>query len=195
MLNSLGSQFHRALLVASALALSWLWMQIVHELGHCLHAWFSGGTVERVVLHPLVISRTDLAINPHPLFVAWGGALWGVALPLAAWGAAARVLQWRGSFVLRFFAGFCLVANGAYLAVDAFEQGGDGGDIVALGQPRWILIAFGIATIPAGLFLWHGEGPRWGIGPHAEPVKLWLAWSVAAMLIATIVVECATFAE
>ena len=34
-------------------------------------------------------------------------------LPVVLWGLAA-LARWKGAFVLRFFAGFCLVANGAY---------------------------------------------------------------------------------
>ena len=58
----------QVLIVATG-ALSWLAMMIVHEFGHVLHAWFSGANVVKVVLHPLAISRTDVAPNPHPLFV------------------------------------------------------------------------------------------------------------------------------
>jgi hypothetical protein len=52
------------------LFVSWLLMQAVHESGHVLGARLGGGTVAQVVLHPLTISRTDLAANPHPLLVA-----------------------------------------------------------------------------------------------------------------------------
>ena len=50
-------------------------MEAVHELGHVLAAWATGGLVTDVVLHPLTISRTDVRPNPRPLAVAWGGAV------------------------------------------------------------------------------------------------------------------------
>jgi len=53
-------------------------MMVVHEFGHVLFAWSSGGAVSRVVLSPLEFSRTDLQKNLHPLFVASGWALVGV---------------------------------------------------------------------------------------------------------------------
>ena len=65
------------LLGLSTVLLSWLWMMAVHEFGHVLHAWLSGGTVAKGVLHPLTISRTDVAPDPQPLFVVWGGPIWG----------------------------------------------------------------------------------------------------------------------
>ena len=63
------------------LGTSWLGMMLVHEAGHVLHAWVSGGTVTKVVLGPLVISRTDVNPNPHPLFEIWGGPVWGCLVP------------------------------------------------------------------------------------------------------------------
>ena len=64
-------KFHREILMASTLLGSWLGMQAVHELGHVFGAWLTGGRVQQVVLHPLTISRTDLAENPSPLVVVW----------------------------------------------------------------------------------------------------------------------------
>ncbi len=75
--------FYQYLLIISTLLLSWFGMMIMHELGHCLHAWLGGGAVARVVLHPLAISRTDCPVNLHPLLTAWGGPLIGSVLPIA----------------------------------------------------------------------------------------------------------------
>lgn len=55
---------------------------VVHELGHVLAAWLTGGTVSSIVLHPLRISWTGLSDNPHPQVVAWGGSGLGVGIPL-----------------------------------------------------------------------------------------------------------------
>ena len=49
-------------LVALAL-LSWLLMQAVHELGHVAAALATGGSVERVVLHPLTDDRRILPLE------------------------------------------------------------------------------------------------------------------------------------
>jgi hypothetical protein len=72
----------QAVLMISTLLFSWLGMMLIHEFGHVLFAWLSGGAVARVVLAPLEFSRTDLQKNPHPLFVACGGALVGSVLPI-----------------------------------------------------------------------------------------------------------------
>src|SRR6266550_2109618 len=93
---------YRALLVASAVSFSWLAMQAVHEFGHVLHAWVSGGVVATVVLHPLQISRTDVSPNRHPQFVAWGGPVWGCMIPLTVY-AIGYWAKWRRAWLAKFF--------------------------------------------------------------------------------------------
>jgi hypothetical protein len=75
---------YQIMLIGSTLALCWLGMQVVHEIGHVVAAWVSGEEVHRVVLHPLTISRTDTSHERHPLLVVWGGPLVGVLFPVAA---------------------------------------------------------------------------------------------------------------
>jgi hypothetical protein len=157
------NRLFRILLISSTLIASWLGMQAVHELGHVLGAWLTGGQVERVVLHPLTISRTDLAHNPHPLAVVWAGPIVGVTLPLALWAIAAS-LRSSFAFLLRFFAGFCLVANGLYIGVGSFGGIGDCGEMLRHGSAPWHLWLFGALTIPLGFWLWHGQGPNFGLG-------------------------------
>lgn len=173
----------RIVLIVATGVLSWQVMQTVHELGHVLHAWWSGGTVTTVVLHPLAISRTDVSPNPSPHFVAWGGAVWGVLLPAGAW-AAARRLQWAGLHVFAFIAGFCLIANGAYLGGGVWYPVGDAADLLNLGTPRWVLGAFGAATVTAGLWFWNGLSLPFGIGVRDAPPQRRLAWLTTGLVIA-----------
>ena len=101
----------RLLLFAVLVYLSWLGMQAIHELGHVVAAWLTGGEVVRVVIHPLAISRTDVTPNPAPLIVAWGGPIVGAAVPLLVL-VATRCWR-RGSWTSKyadFFAGFDLMA-------------------------------------------------------------------------------------
>lgn len=150
-------RFHQLLFVTPLLALSWLAMMAVHELGHVLGALATGGTVERVVLYPVRISRTDVFPNPHPAVVVWCGPVLGCAIPLAASLIVPRRLT-IARHVATFFAGFCLIANGAYVAVGSFEGVGDCGEMLRTGSPIWTLIAFGGVTIATGLLLWHRLG-------------------------------------
>ena len=157
-------------LILSTLLGSWLGMQAVHELGHVLGAWISGGRVACVVLHPLTISRTDLMVNPHPLLVVWAGPWVGVLLPLLLWGCVAKLKPSIG-FLPRFFAGFCLLANGLYIGIGSFDRVGDCGEMLKHGSPVWLLWGFGLLTAPLGLWLWHGQGRHFGWGTPAVEVS------------------------
>ncbi len=154
-------------------------MQAVHESGHVAGALLTGGQVARVLLNPLTISRTDLAKNPHPLAVVWAGPVVGVLAPLVVWLAAAR-LQAGGCYVLRFFAGFCLIANGAYLAVGSFDGIGDCGVMLRNGSPAWQLWLFGAVTVPCGLALWHGQGKHFGFGAARGEVNARVVYATLA---------------
>jgi hypothetical protein len=169
-------RLHQSVLIASTLFGSWLGMQAIHESGHALGAYLSGGRVARLVLYPLTISRTELEHNPRPLFVAWAGPGFGVLLPLALWGVT-NGLRLPGTFVLRFFAGFCLMANGAYIACGSFDEIGDCGEMLRHGAAPWQLWLFGAVTVPTGLWLWHGQGPRFGLGRARGHVSTRIAYA------------------
>ena len=85
----------QVLLIVTFIGFSWLGMQVVHETGHVLVARLTGGEVIKVALHPLIVSRTDLGQNPHPLAVVWAGPLIGSGLPLLVF-ALAAAFRWPG---------------------------------------------------------------------------------------------------
>lgn len=176
-------RLNQTVLIASFIPLCWLAMMAFHEFGHVLASWFSGGQVMKVVLHPLAISRTDVSPNPSPLLVAWAGPLIGVCLPLLIWG-----VMWGlalpGAYLARFFAGFCLIANGAYIGLGAFARIGDAGDLLRYGSPIVCLWLFGIITIATGFLIWQGLGPKFGLGDADGHVDVWAAHLSLGLLIA-----------
>lgn len=132
-------------------------MMAVHELGHVVGAMTTGGSVERVVLYPLDISRTDVSPNPHPMVVVWAGPVIGCLVPLGLLAMTGRQnIVWRK--VIQFFAGYCLIANGAYISIGAIDRVGDCGEMLRTGTHLWILFAFGVVTMPLGFYLWHRLG-------------------------------------
>jgi hypothetical protein len=175
-----GGGGHQVVLIGSTIVACWLGMQQVHEAGHVVGAWLTGGRMERVVLHPLSISRTDLSENPQPLFVAWAGPVAGVLVPLAAWGVVLGV-RLPFAFLLRFFAAFCLVANGSYIALGSFAEVGDCGEMMRHGSSAWHLWLFGAICVPLGLAVWHGLGPRFGLGRAKGEVSAKAAWLMLAV--------------
>src|SRR5690349_7518379 len=98
----------RILLTLSILWTAWLLMMLIHETGHVLGATTTGGAVRQTVWHPIVLSRTDVQPNPHPLIELWAGPVTGCLLPLLAAGIA-QVSRLRTAYLLWAIAGFCLI--------------------------------------------------------------------------------------
>jgi hypothetical protein len=183
-------RIHEFVLIATFLPLCWLVMQAVHELGHVTTALATGGTVTKVVLHPLAISRTDISGSSHPALVVWAGPVFGVALPLALL-AVCRAAKWRWTYLVRFFAGTCAIANGAYLGIGSFQGIGDAGDLIQQGSPVWSLWLFGMVAIPLGLGLWNGLGPNFGFGQAEGKVDRAVVLFSVVLLLVVIVLELA----
>jgi hypothetical protein len=181
-------RIHQLLLIATFVPLCWLLMQAVHELGHVAAAVATGGTVERVVLHPLTISRTDTSGSLQPLLVVWAGPAIGVVVPLALL-AVFKAAKLKWGYLVQFFAGFCLIANGAYLGAGSFQRIGDAGDLLRQGTPIWSLWLFGISTMLLGLYLWNGLGPNFGLGQTGGRVDRVAAHLSFALLLLVVVVE------
>jgi hypothetical protein len=178
----------QALLIVSFVAFSWLGFMVVHEFGHIVVAWASGGSLSHVTLHPLQISWSAFAPNPHPQLVAWGGPVLGSLLPLALL-AVARAFRAPGIYLCRFFAGFCLIANGVYMLIDVFDRGGDAGTLLREGASSWQVLLFGLVAAPLGFWGWHGLGPHFGLGPARGKVDHRAAIISATLLVVAIAAE------
>lgn len=152
----------------------------VHELGHIVATYATGGTVIDVVLEPLSISHTEYGELPYPGIVVWAGPIIGSLLPLAAI-PAGKIGQ--------FFAGFCLVANGAYIGLGSVPSIGDCALMLLTGTPKWAMWIFGLVTVPSGLYLWHRLGSladfwKWQMGSRATCFAAGLLTAVVAVLAA-----------
>lgn len=161
-------------------------MMAIHEAGHVLSAGRTGGTVRRVVLHPLTISRTDWIDSNNPLLVTWAGPVFGVLAPLFGWAITHRL---GFAYLLRFLAGFCSIANGAYLGVGSFDGVGDAGDLLRHGAAVWQLWLFGLICVPLGFFLWHRLGSHFGLGTNGH-VSAVHAYCVLFVLITGVTLMC-----
>jgi hypothetical protein len=76
-----------------------------------------------------------------------------------------RVVARKYTYLAAFFAGFCCLANGLYLAAGSIGGVGDAGDLQRHGAAPWQLWLFGVPTSILGLWLWNGLGPQFGFGP------------------------------
>jgi hypothetical protein len=120
--------------------------------------------------------------------------LFGVLIALGLWSVAAR-LRLPGVYVLRFFAGFCLIANGAYIGIGSFAQVGDCGQMLRHGSSLWQLWLFGAVTVLAGLWLWHRLGPHFGFGPAEGQVNPRVAYASLVVCVLLLVLGFAVDGE
>ena len=146
---------------------SWYGMMVIHELGHCVAAWLTGGVVEKVHFPLLGFSQTFYHENPHPLAVAWAGAAGGAVFAAMLLGAS-RYLHRPYQQALLYFAGFSLIANGLYLGLGGFDRVGDCAELLNQGAKLWQLVTFGIGATALGVYSWHRMGPlREWFMPHS----------------------------
>ena len=54
---------------------------------------------------------------------------------------------------------------------------------------------FGAVTIPLGLYLWHGQGLHFGLGPAKGKVHPVAAWGCVLLLSAIVAIELAVGGE
>ena len=86
---------------------------------------------------------------------------------------------------VRFFAGFCLVANGVYIGIGHFlADGADPSVMMENGSPRYLLGLFGVVAFPLGLYLWHRQGPHFGLGIANGKIDLRAALISAGLFLA-----------
>lgn len=107
---SLVRRFFRLLLW---LGVSWTVMAWTHEGGHIVGGWLMGGHLQYAELRPWLLPYSHFEPDPQPLVTLWAGPIFGAVVP------------WRIALMVprvhtRFIAGFCLLANGAYLATAAY---------------------------------------------------------------------------
>lgn len=174
-------------LIAGLIAFCWPMMMLVHETGHAMGAWATGGQVQRVLWHPLVLSRTDVTPNPSPKIEVWAGPVVGAALP-AVLAAMVIALRLKISYLFVAFAGFCLLANGLYVGWGTFDPAGDAHEMIRLGVPRGSMLVFGLVAMLSGLWLLDRVSPMLGFGDRPRRIRTNdVVWVLTAAAIVWIV--------
>ncbi|MDA1015622.1 MAG: hypothetical protein O3A00_14360 [Planctomycetota bacterium] len=92
--------------------------------------------------------------------------------------------------VAMFFAGFCLIANGAYISIGSLDGIGDCGEMLRTGSPLWTLIAFGGIAVSSGLFVWHRLGSLNHFLSHPSLIDIPKAYLALFVLIVVVVAYC-----
>lgn len=180
-------RLRQIVLVASILWIAWLLMMLIHECGHVLGAIATGGVVRQFVWYPSVLSRTDVFPNPHLLIEIWAGPIFGSAAPLIL-AVISQAFRLRIAYLFWAIAGFCLIANGAYIGIGSIHPVGDAKELITHDVPRWILAAFGLIATVGGILIWNWISPRFGFGRTSASVNVRHAWiTFFAAIIITII--------
>ena len=88
-------------------------MTFTHESGHIIGGWIGGATLTDFDIAPWHLPFSLHNPDPYPLLTLWAGPILGVIVPALI---AFLFRRWW----LIFVADFCLLANGAYLALAWF---------------------------------------------------------------------------
>lgn len=127
------------------LLIAWCVMTLTHELGHVTAGWAGGGQLVMAELRPWRLPYSLHQPDPHPLVTLWGGPILGVVLPTLMACAVRRNWVWL-------IAGFCLLANGTYLAVAWFSDDAqlDTQKLLHAGAAGWMIWGYSAVCIGAG---------------------------------------------
>ncbi len=127
------------------LVVSWVVMTFTHEMGHIIGGACCGGVLQSAELRPWRLPYSFFEPDPFPLVTLWAGLLIGVLAPLAVAMLVRRDWIW-------FIANFCVLANGAYIAVAWFsgDRYLDTPRLLEHGASPFTLAAYCVLTIGVG---------------------------------------------
>jgi small basic protein len=157
----------RALFVFGSFSFGWVLGIVLHELGHALAMWLTGGIVERITITPFSWPYTYYGSAPrYPQFTTWAGLLIGSALGLVVvFGVRKRTTPYLLPFL---FAGLAPMLNGGgYYLVDTFvSKQGDATDLIRAGVPEYVVIGAGILFLAVGAGFVIRYAYRLGLTPR-----------------------------
>jgi hypothetical protein len=122
----------------------------LHELGHALGHWIGGGRVTVIVMQAPLPAGHVIGTSSDRRWPVWGGVGFGSLIALVPL-FAAQLLPNRSRlrFATLMIAAFCLAHNGVYLFVGGLFPFSDASNMIALGNPRWLLFLLGVPLIIA----------------------------------------------
>ena len=147
-------------LLKSTLLLLWSFVfgynasTVLHELGHAIAYWITGGTVRRIIIHPFSWSYCiPGSVSEYPSFTTWGGVVFGTIMGLML---VALVWRWRGPYVILVIITGVVscIHNGGYLIYDCLTASdGDATILISYGTSKLLIIVVGLFMMGIGLIL------------------------------------------
>jgi len=154
----------------------------LHELGHALGCWLSGGRVTAIVIQsPMPAGFVD-GHAPNPFLTVWGGVAFGSLSTLAP----LAMAHWlRNNTVALYLAlmtaAFCLGHNALYLVVGGIVPYADAENMIKLGAPQWLLVVLGIPLLIGFVLVLATAIQPVGLRT-GEPLWRWIIFVEAGLL-------------
>ena len=160
----------RVALLLGAFVSGQLAQRAVHELGHAIGTWVTGGEVYRIILHPFLEGRCEHSTTSFPMITTLAGVGFSILV-----GSVAILLSRRyhhpmlAPLVMMGIAAF--FSSGFYYIVGVIIPFGDPGYLTnALGASSILVLLFGISMVGLGIVAaTPALGPVFGMGSH-EPI-------------------------
>ncbi len=143
-----------SLFIFGSFSFGWILGIVLHELGHAVAMWLTGGIVDRITITPFSWSYTYYGSTPkYPQFTTWSGTLLG-----SLFGAIILLISSKKAtpYVVPFlFMGVSPMLNGGgYYVIDPFiSKRGDPTSLVRSGVPMYIVLGVGILLLALGAYL------------------------------------------
>lgn len=142
----------RGLLLLGSFAIAYNASEFLHELGHALAAWMTGGQVSGIVVHPFNWSFC-YAVSPYPLFLTAAGVMFSSLAGVLIF---VCLIRWPKPFLLPLLliGPLTLINNGDYMLMDLIVQsGGDACSLAAMGISPAVIVPGALFLLLAGFAL------------------------------------------
>lgn len=141
------------LLLFGCTAIGYNLTTMLHELGHALSLWLTGGRVERITLNPFSWSCTYYAAPPtHPILTSCAGALSDMLLTMLLM-IVASFLHYQLMRLMLVITGIVAIAHsGIYAIIDTMAcSGGDPTTLIQAGVSQIAIFAIGALLIAVSI--------------------------------------------
>lgn len=165
----------------------------LHELGHAVAMWVTGGQVERITINPFSWSYTYYASAPlFPIVTSWAGVVMGTVFAVLLLLISGLLNNQYLLLLLMITNVVAAAQNGLYLLIDSLLLiGGDATHLIALGVSKIVLIGVGTFLVGSSVLLAVFAFRLVGFQPNDSLLKrtLILEAGVLPFFVATVVYQ------
>jgi len=144
---------------------------VLHEIGHVVAAWASGGKPHSLRLHPFSTSSVEVVPDPRPLVTHAAGVVAPPLVGLALLRALRAIRTTPLRLPLLVIPSVACASSGLYLLVGITLEVGDAAVLSQGGIPRAVLIATGLGCIFASALLVRRPLALLGLDGGSTPLQ------------------------